>query len=334
MRCNGPTDNTVFSAQLRFGVCALMLVTPATWADISTPLEHANRSPFHQLFGLPEARAGRITGPGESEWWMAAEVASNFLRSAQGDEAIALDGEQHRYWVRGSYGFAPDWSLQLTVPYLRHSGGHFDKMIDRWHRTFGLSEGGRDSVARDQLQYRVTRDGDEVLYFDQSTSGLGDVRIDLSYQWLDQSLWDVSLHLGVKLPTGDEDKLLGSGATDVSASIAASYVAGDFAWHISGGALYMDDGQVLEEQQNNLAVFGSTGIAWQVLERLSLKLQLDAHSALFDSKLTPLGESVQLVMGGDLRLSDRWTMDIAVAEDILVEASPDVVFQIGLRAAY
>ena len=64
-----------------------------------------------------------------------------------------------------------------------------------------------------------------------------------------------------------------------------------------------------------------------------MKLQLDAHSAFYDSGLTELGsDAAQLIIGGALRLSDTWVLDLAVSEDIAVDTAPDVVFHIGIKA--
>ena len=61
-------------------------------------------------------------------------------------------------------------------------------------------------------------------------------------------------------------------------------------------------------------------------------MQLDAHSAAWDSPREALGESsAQLVVGASAQLGKAWIIDLAFSEDIVVERSPDIVFQVGLR---
>jgi hypothetical protein len=64
---------------------------------------------------------------------------------------------------------------------------------------------------------------------------------------------------------------------------------------------------------------------------LSLKAQIDAHTAAFDSDLDFLGDAIVLTVGGDYRFTSGWLMDIGVSEDIAVEHSPDVVFVLSVK---
>ena len=76
------------------------------------------------------------------------------------------------------------------------------------------------------------------------------------------------------------------------------------------------------------------GLGVNVWRGLELKLQFDAHSAVFDNTaLDFLGEAVILTVGGMYRFESGWILDAAVSEDIAVDASPDVVFVVGLRRA-
>jgi len=96
--------------------------------------------------------------------------------------------------------------------------------------------------------------------------------------------------------------------------------------------LFLSNGDVIADQQNNLVGFGSIGVGWQALDSLNLKLQVDAHSAFYDdSELKELSESAQLLIGGTLAMTEATALDIAVGEDIVVDSAPDVVFHIALR---
>jgi len=60
-------------------------------------------------------------------------------------------------------------------------------------------------------------------------------------------------------------------------------------------------------------------------------LQVDSHSALYDSELDELGNPpLILTLGGTLGFSDRTSLDIGVGEDLAVNASPDVTFHLNL----
>jgi hypothetical protein len=59
---------------------------------------------------------------------------------------------------------------------------------------------------------------------------------------------------------------------------------------------------------------------------------VDAHTAVFEtSALDFLNEAVILNLGGAIQLNHHWTLTLGLSEDVMVEASPDVVFVIGVR---
>jgi hypothetical protein len=95
----------------------------------------------------------------------------------------------------------------------------------------------------------------------------------------------------------------------------------------------MTDGDVLKDQQRNLAAFGSLGFGWSPLQWLALKVQADAHTSFYtgsDLKEVNSG-SVQLVSGGTIGFGAKTFLDLGVAEDVLVATAPDVVFHLALR---
>ena len=94
--------------------------------------------------------------------------------------------------------------VQLEVPWLEHSGGDLDSLIDDWHDLWGMSDGGRSDVPDDLLDYRyATRDGGFGLQDD--ASGLGDISVSVNYAFYRHDKAAASLALGYKFGTGDED---------------------------------------------------------------------------------------------------------------------------------
>ncbi|NOX75927.1 MAG: DUF3187 family protein, partial [Gammaproteobacteria bacterium] len=144
------------------------------------------------------------------------------------------------------------------------------------------------------------------------------------------------LRAQLSLPTGDSAQLRGSGAPELalwlSANKAMRWLALPVGWWGGGGVLLMGNGDVLPEQQRHAALFGSVGVGARVLPWMNLKLQLDFHGPLYDnSGLTQINSpAAQLVIGGDLLLGKNVTLELAVTEDVVVHASPDVVFYLGL----
>lgn len=307
-------------------------------AGLDEPLSLSNRSPLIQVYGLPGARSGAVLGTGETALRLGYDVANNFTRSQRGSESIELDGETQRLELGLRQGLGRGWEVGLTLPLLRQDGGGLDGFIEHWHNFWGLPDGGRPGYPRNRLNYRYARDGRSGLDFSSTQSGVGDLELNAAYSLLSAGDDAVALAAVLHLPTGDADKLTGSGATNASLMLAATH---NHLWNlpltVTGnlGVMWLDRGDVLGDYQKDAVGFGSLELGWAVADSWRLKAQLDGHTAFYDSSLRELGaDSLQLLLGGTARLSAHWLVDVAVAEDIAVDTAPDVVFQLALRARY
>ncbi len=316
-----------------------LLLSLAAQARPVTPFFTFNQSPLVQLHGLPAIEAARILDPGEQRYRLQADLASNFTVGRSGTESLVLDGETMRLTLAftGHGGRNLEWGIQ--IPYVSHSGGVLDGFIRRWHNTFGMSQGGRTEVPNDVLNYQYVRDGQALVSQTLEGDGVGDVRLTGGWQLRRPGADDdtaFTLRASLKLPTGDSEQLHGSGGTDLALWLNGGYGGyglGPSASLFGGlGVLLMSRGDVLPERQRSSALFGSLGAGAWVLPRLSLKVQLDFNGAIYrDSELTQLGsDSLQLSVGGSLRLAKHTRIELAVVEDVAVATAPDVVFHAAI----
>lgn len=330
--------------------CALCLgLGPSVWAADSSsednvlpednallaPLDLSDRNPLVQLHGLPGAHSGAVLASMQSEWRLAFDVGNEFYDQTSGGEHLALDGETRRTSLGWRLGLGDGWEVGLQVPLIEQSGGNLDSFIEGWHRFFSLPDGGRPEAPRNQLRYLYQRDGQTPLDFQRAGSGIGDVQLTVGWQL---GMWGpapVALLAAVNLPTGDADRLTGSGATSTDIALAVSaadWLGSGLNVFANAGGLWLAQGDVLPEYQRDQVWHLAAGLGWPVSDAVALKLQLDAHTALYRSDLRPLGaDSLQLTMGGSARLSGHWLLDIGVGEDIRVDTAPDVTLQLALR---
>jgi len=322
------------------GILLLPLTAPAIEL---IPFATNNQSPLIQIYGLPHAEPAAILENGQVSARLTLDVANNFTFLNTDTESVMLDGETYRSTLALRYGYNDRFEVGIDIPYVSHNGGFLDGFIENWHDTFGLPGGDRDKFPRDRLQYSYRRNNRQLLDLTDSSAGLGDLRMSAGWQLVEEAgerPGAASLRFSLKLPTGDSDKLLGSGGTDLAVSLAGQREfpadIGRVAVFASLGALWTSDGDVLDQQRQNLAGFGSVELGWEAKNWLALKLQLDGHTALYqDSSLDQIGsDSMQLVMGGTIEFAERTTLDIAVSEDILVHTAPDVVFHLSLRKVF
>lgn len=136
----------------------------------------------------------------------------------------------------------------------------------------------------------------------------------------------------VKLPTGDEEILAGSGASDWSVTLlrtrpllARRRAAGYF-WGI--GLVRAGDPDLIGFEAKTWVPTGVVGGSWQVLPEWGLKGQIDVHGAFYESPLEEIGDTaIQATFSGWRRMGRRGQVEFAVVEDLNVSTAPDVVLQ-------
>jgi hypothetical protein len=308
---------------------ALLLIAPLAAAD---PFPTRDLNPLLAGFGLPSALPARVAG---DSWSFSTDLnwASTALIQRADAELLVVDAETREARVTIGRSWSSGFAVQLELPYRYTGGGVLDDAIDSWHDFFSLPEGARSSMPTDRIRIAYQRAGATLLDIDAPLSGLADASLDFGYSLRSTSATAAAVWLGIKVPTGDADRLTGTGATDVSLSIAGTHGLSD-SWSVFGQASVtrLGEGDRLAALQRDVAWSGFAGVGWRAWRGLQLKAQIDAHSAVFeDTNLDFLGDAVVLTVGGDYRFESGWRFDVAVSEDIAVESASDVVFVFGLR---
>lgn len=303
------------------------------------PFYTFNQSPLVQIYGLPAAESATVQPVGKALGLLALDIANNSYDWDTAQEKLTLDGESERMTLALRYGIARGMEVGVDVPVVAYSGGIFDGFIEEWHRVFGLPQGNRTETKEDHLLFQYDKNGQERLRMDNSTVRIGDVRVSGGWQlYRDGSANPKALALraSLKLPTGSSSRLTGSGSTDL-----ALWLSGSSDYPLSWGhatvfgavgGMAMTDGDVLKDQRENLVGFGSLGAGWSPMEKFALKAELSSHTAFYkDSDMKPLSSpAVVLIFGGTYAFSPATALDIALAEDLNVNASPDVALHLGL----
>ncbi|HOW98126.1 MAG TPA: DUF3187 family protein [Kiritimatiellia bacterium] len=307
-------------------------------AGRAEPFYLPNEHPVTRLFGIPPAESGFIP-----EGWHA-RASFNWASISDDDMArgssLMLDGETYVARLALRRGFADGWEIGLDLPYVRHAGGILDDFIESYHDTFGFAQGNRKTIPSDRLLYALIRNGETLFYLADPVDGPGDVSVSLGRQLYRRpdGTRAVAARAAVEGPTGDRDNLLGSGSTDIALSLTGTDTVLLQPLRLDAvlGVLFMAGGGLLEDWREPAAGFGSAALEWPATEKLSLKVQADAHSPLFDDlcigRLDHWG--CQVSMGGTLRLPRAAALDIAVTEDVAVATAPDVVFHFALSKSW
>ncbi|MCG7960203.1 MAG: DUF3187 family protein [Candidatus Thiodiazotropha taylori] len=304
------------------------------------PFHVRNMNPFTLLHGLPVATPSEILDDQQNSLSLQLDVANTSMETVEESEQVTLDGETYRLALTWQRGIGSGWQVGIEVPYLSHRGGGLDSLIENWHDLFGFSNSDRDDWPQNQLRYLYIRDGVTEVNIQQEVSGIGDIILQLSREVIvaDQEM-KASMHMGLKLPTGDEDSLLGSGAPDLSIWFTGSDRQLMPGWPFGGyghvGVLMMGKAEVLEEDQREFVMFGTLGINWRAYEWLDLKAQVDAHTPFYHSKSDQLGGSaVMLTFGGTIPLEGGDHIDLSLGENLTTDMVPDLIFNIRYEARF
>ncbi len=305
----------------------------SAYAEQASPFYVANQNPFVQIFGLPKAEPGTITPKGKLDAGFLYQVSNNAIQSDANGESIIWDGETAQYDFRFRYGVSEKLELGLDVPFIDHSGGYLDSIIRNYHDLMGFPNDRQEQFEKNQIDYQLDENG-----VSSRKSGLGDVRFTAAIPLFSKSIQSgrhLALRSMLKLPTGNAEDLLGSGGTDVSMGLAYSdyeMLSGiNTVLSTYAGAIYMGNTEVLRHKQRHFAGYGGVSLDWLALDWLELKLQMDIHSAFYDSDLAQLGSSMQLLAGGTLHFPGEVLLDFGISEQLITDATPDVGFFLFLR---
>jgi hypothetical protein len=300
-----------------------------------------NEHPLIQLHAAPAPGERARVAAGEWRWDLALRLNNNSIQEGDaGTERIVLDGETYRTALTVSRGLRPQLELAATLPLVAHSSGFMDGFIIDWHDLWGLSNERRNGFENNQLELSYVRDGTELVSRRESARGLGDVRLDLDWHLRDGGPGRRSLVLrgGVKLPTGSSDRLLGSGSTDLSLQLLSSDHRSLEDWNVSLawslGGMWLGRSDVLDALREDFVGIASAGFRWRMTPRFEAGMQLDMHTAMYDSALRALGEGgIQLSSGFGMRLQGGSLVELAMIQNLRTDTTPDFGLYLGWRSA-
>ena len=304
------------------------------------PFSVRNMNPFTLLHGLPVAASAGVHNERTSSLDLQWSVANTSMETVTEDEQVTLDGETYRAALTWKRGLGSGWQLGVEVPYLSHRGGGLDSLIENWHDLFGFSNSDRDDWEQNQLRYFYVKDGVTEVDIQDSSSGVGDLQLLLSRALpLDDEQLRAAMHVSLKLPTGDEESLLGSGAPDLAFWLSGSDTRLFEGWPVGGygqaGVLIMGKADILEEAQRDFVLFGTLGADWRAYDWLDLKIQLDAHTPFYRSQTDQLGGSaVMFTFGGSILLDGGSRIDISLGENLTTDMVPDLILNLGYQVSF
>ncbi|MCH9047077.1 MAG: DUF3187 family protein [SAR324 cluster bacterium] len=292
------------------------------------------------------ARTGGITA-GRTEG------VRNPFREADFDRVIAdnpgtdqffLDMETLRVVLLFTYGVTEDLQVDVELPFLAIGGGILDNLIQEFHDTLGLGQSNRTTFPKNATTLALFLNGEKLFRSGFSYKGLGDVVV--SAKWPiyegaegDKFLPKIDARVAVKLPTGDADRLLGSGHTDYGIGVASSILFGRGCLHLNLGAIFPGDWDLLPGLDPDPIY--SLLVAWEFLlganPDISYLIQDKITTSPFrtasDTELAELSHEVSFGMKIDLTPNDRITLALTENHSGFNNSS-DIGFHFGYVTSF
>jgi len=297
------------------------------------PFITRDQNPLAMIQGLPLPASARLPKAGKLNWSATYNITNTLNIANTATESILLDYESHEFISSLSYGMGEGWATRLDVPLIDYGAGFMDSRIDRWHQLLKLPQGKRPYYPDNQFRLSYQSGANTVVNIDQANSSLADIQLGVGKQLISTAAQNISLWITADLPTGDQQNLTGSKKTDWIVQAAGEHIL-DTDWRVDANLAFILPG---DSSLNDAPVAShiwsaQTGIEWRAFRPVSLRVQLNGHSAVYpDSGLKLLGSNYQLVFGGRAHLNPCSSFDVAASEDVKVGASPDVSFGFSYR---
>ena len=146
------------------------------------------------------------------------QVDSN---SSVGD-SVLIDAETTAVHLALEYGLADHWNMVIDLPYINHGIGNLDGAVNEFHNLFGFPEGPRGDRPKNLFAVSYQRQGQHQVNLRTPKSGMGDMALSLTYNFDKSWVEDLKLGAKLKVPTGDQSRLTGSGTHDVVLWLSAA----------------------------------------------------------------------------------------------------------------
>lgn len=252
--------------------------------------------------------------------------------------AFFVDGELQRTSIALRRGFDRGVEASITIPVMEFGGGNLDASIESFHDRFGLGQGGRTGVRRDELGvYLRTASGHEVAPQISASSGLGDIALALKKAiTIGASGWILSVEGVLELPTGNQQHLTSGGGVDIGTQILFTKNFGGASFHGAVGVVHLSESSVLGTETQ---VLGSVMIGWEQMlgKRTSAVAQLTGSQSPFRRlEVSGLSEDAYLLnVGLKHQIASDTVAFLAVSENLFhYDSSADIGVHLGITVTH
>ncbi len=138
---------------------------------------------------------------------------------------------------------------------------------------------------------------------------------------------ELALRIAAELPTGDEEKLMGSGGVDLGLGAIAEWRRGRSRFVGSAGVVWVGEAEILERAGAELRVAPRAGLAWSW--RASPRVALALQGAYYRSPIERSGFAeleknlAEIAANVSYRARDDLWLSFGAIENLVVESGAD-----------
>jgi len=301
------------------------------------PLLGSNLYPFYLPFINLHPQRAMTLEAGEILLSFSNNYANTFNWDRDGmDDGFQfdVDVENTRFEIDFNYGITSWLEVGVEGSYVIQYGGVLDPVIRGFHDLFGLANAGRERVTDNLFEITVKNENGTWIELLEPVSGLQDIALKakLSILRLPKKGFHISAQSAVKIPVGDEEKLLSSGKLDYALNLLVEKTGYNYGVYLNLGWLHLG-------QPDNLTIFEFKpdlfsymfSYEWLIRGGWSLYIQADGNTSPFNSGHKRLDHQTGTVsLGFKCFLSSNSMLQFSFSEEFFTFATTDFGVQTGL----
>ncbi len=317
-----------YTTTIKFILSGLAVALVGNVAAAGVGLNTRDQNPMLQAYYLPSIDVQQDTG-----WHFKHSlfITNTYQNEGNANESLLIDVENYRYDFSLAYQ-TEHWRISGTLPFIANDRGSLDGLIEDWHDTFNLPQGGRIANPDNQIVLSYSRNGQTIFEQTRPDSDIGDLSLSFNYRLSKNENASTELGVGIELPTGSIESNSGNESTDFAlwlSTIGKPTETTTF-YGLLGLSLPGKGGQ-LQDYLKDRIWLAQIGSEYDFTPNITGIMQFDLHTATIrDTELEAFGNSMQLQLALQFKnWLNNYHIDLFFSEDIMVKSAPDITF--GLR---
>ena len=241
-----------------------------------------NQRPFSQSFLHFPAQNPDVLAKNRAQIGLQLDIANQLLIPRENGAVVEEDFETQRLKIEYRRGLGRGFEAAVSGQILARNGGVLDQFLTTYHDLIGYGADsddnpqGRDSRPKNRAVFRFEDPNGRGVDVGRAL-GFGDTTLSLKKQ-IARGKTASAARLALKIPTGSDSEILGSGGFDAGISFDARRELSR-KWAFFGNASLLQFGSSAIPNARKNGWQGGLGLEWKVGRRDSVVAQFDAHSA-------------------------------------------------------